>query len=281
MYPTRELIEHSKVSAIVENVNEAKAEVKQAMDLLLKAKTRLKRTLGDGTCSANLWKGQIHDSDYSFEGVKKDSEKIITQSAWRFIIHHVGFNHFMTEKRQKELEKQIDNNELPELTEENIMGTLVGLSNRVDGLLQESLKEVYDWLRPREGSHRASYKTNKIYKVGERVITYGIQSGYHGGFRINHYSEANYRGLGNVFSLLDGKGVEKYPTDLVTRFNGAMDSREAGEKFEDDYFEFKCYRNGNVHVKFKSRELLQRFNQMAAEADLRGPETSSTFNERI
>jgi len=265
-----ELIEHQTVTAIVENVEQAKLEVKQAFELLNTAKGRLNATLGDGKHGYyhSIVPNKNHYGDSVFEGkAVADSMDLITQNAWRYILAQTGLNHFMTEKRKRELHEQIEKNELPPLTVENLLGTLQGLSGKLNGLLEESIKEVFDWLRPQSEWGAGELKTNKKFKVGPKAIVYGIERRYGGGFAIRYQYDANFRALGNVFSLLDGKGVLKYPQDFNTRFNEAMREASAGDKFVDDYFECKCYRNGRAHIKFKRLDLLAKLNKIGAGED--------------
>lgn len=254
----------------MENVEQAKLEVKQAFELLNAAKHRLNATLGDGKLGYyhSIIPNRNHYGDSVFEGKAiAESADLITQNAWRYILAQTGLNHFMTEKRKRELHEQIEKNELPPLTVENIVGTLQGLSGKLNGLLEESIKEVFDWLRPQSEWGAGALKTNKKFKVGPKAIVYGIERRYGGGFAIRYQYDVNFRALGNVFSLLDGKGVLKYPQDFYTRFNEAMREASAGDKFTDEYFEVKCYRNGHAHIKFKRLDLLAKLNKIGAGED--------------
>lgn len=268
---TTELIEHQTITAIVENVAVAKDEVRQAFALLQTAKTRLAAALGDGRGGTyhQIIPSRNYYGDNCFEEKSLvESHKMITQNAWRYILAQTGLNHYMTEKRKKELNEQIEKNELPELTTENILGTLQGLAGKVHGLLEESIKEVFDWLRPRSAWGCGALKTNEKFKIGPKVIVYGVERNWSKGFRFNYHYEANFRSLGNVFSLLDGKGVLKYPEDFVTKFNEAMKESHAGDKFDWEYFEIKCYRNGHAHIKFKRLDLVRRLNKVGGGDEL-------------
>lgn len=266
----QEVIEHQTIVAIVENVERAHAEVQEAFDTLKRAKTRLKATLGGNGNYHDIIPSKSYYGDAVFEK-SDDCHKHITRNAWKYVLGVTGLNHYMTEKRQRELYQQIEDDSLPPLTVENIVGTLQGLAGKIDGLLLESVKEVFDWLRP-HGDGTGALKTNHRFYVGRKAIVYGVDRGFHGGFRMNYHYEANLRGLGNVFSLLDGKGVLRYPDDLNTRFNSTMDEKNRGEVFEDQYFRMKCYRNGNLHIEFKRLDLLAKLNQMGGDGNLPGKE---------
>lgn len=272
-----ELIPHQTVTAIVENVQQAKLEVKEAFELLSAAKQRLNATLGDGKHGYyhSIIPNKNHYGDSVFEGkALADSMDLITQNAWRYILAQTGLNHFMTERRRRELHEQIEKNELPPLTVENIIGTLHGLSGRVNGLLEESIKEVFDWLRPHSDWGVGALKTNKKFQVGRKAIVYGVERRYGGGFSIRYSYEANFRALGNVFSLLDGKGVLKYPGDFYTRFNEAMREASAGDKFHRRLFRVQmlCKRQRARHIQTAGPSRQAEQNRRRRSAARRGKE---------
>lgn len=276
METTHELIEHQTISTIVENVEQAKADIVAAFDLLRGAKARLHAVLGHDSYYDSIIPSGARFSDVGLESGAKESADLITKNAWRYILAQTGLNHYMTEKRQKELTEQIDKGGLPPLTVENIIGTLQGLAGRIDGLLMESVKEIFDWLRPRNNWGVGTLKTNEKFKIGPKVIVQGMQMNYAGGFRISYHYEASFRALGNVFSLLDGKGVLKYPVDFITKINEVLGKARSGEKLETEYFEIKCYRNGRAHIKFKRLDLVKKLNQMASDDELPGTNGKGT-----
>ena len=271
-----ELIEHQTITAIVENVEQAQREAQQGFDLLLIAKKRLNAVLGGNDHYHQILPNTHHYGDNVFLDGVKEFHAHTTRNAWRYILAQTGLNSYMTEKRRKELEAQIDSDELPALTVENIMNTVGHLAGRVNTLLNESIKEVFDWLRPQNQWGTGALKTNHKFYVGEKAIVgWAVERSYSGGFRINYHRDANFRALGNVFSLLDGKGVVKYPDDFYTRFNEYFRKSQAGDKFEDDYFECKCYRNGNMHIFFKRKDLLAKLNQIGGDGSLAGQEKAA------
>ena len=209
-----ELIEHQTITAIVENVALALADIEKGFALLSGAKNRLGGVLGHDSYYDSVIDSQL--SNYNLDKASENSAKLVTRNAWKYILAQTGLNQYMTAKRRKELEEQIEKNELPPLTVENIVGTLQGLAGKVNGLLEESIKEVFDWLRPRHKWGTGALKTNCKFRVGPKVIIgWAVERGYGGTrFHINYHRDGDFRALGNVFSLLDGKGVLKYPHDL-------------------------------------------------------------------
>lgn len=263
------VIEHQKVCAIVENVQQALTDIDHAFALLQNAKDRLHATLGhDLTYYDSLWDGYIYDSRPAETG--KSSQQHVTKNAWRYIVSQTGISHYMTPKRKEMLQEQIKKGDLPALTVDNIMGTLQSLAEQTPQLLQESIKEVFDWLRPRHNWGVGQLKTNKKFRIGYKVIIgSAIERHWHSDpWHFNYYREDNFRALGNVFSLLDGQGVERYPDDFVTRFKQGM-KEHGGDIFTDRYFHCVAYKNRNLHVTFLRHDLVDEINKIAGGMALR------------
>lgn len=73
----------------------------------------------------------------------------------------------------------------------------------------------------------------------------------------------------NVFHALDGKGsISKSHRGLLVDAIEALEWRGDG-RGETELFEFRCFRNGNLHLRFKRLDLLKRFNQRAGGKRLR------------
>lgn len=265
---TTGIIEHQTARTIVENVTQARTEIQQAFILLQGAKDRLKHVLGDGVTNhyGHLWEGQV--SDWDLPGVAKKTDTFIERNAWRYILKQTGMTAFMTERREKELRAQLEKGDFPPLTVENILSSLQGLVNQVGSLLQESVQEVFQWLRPGEHSAVGQLKTNKHFRVGHKVIVNGVESDWNGHFRLNSYREANFRALGNVFSLLDGQGAQQYPDDLVTQLNMGLKQANSGNEVATPYLTCKPHKNGHAHLRFLRIDLLDRLNQIGSDGSL-------------
>jgi hypothetical protein len=68
-----------------------------------------------------------------------------------------------------------------------------------------------------------------------------------------------------AFHLLDGKGLPKYPGDFLTAVREAMRrSRGPGFAGESEYFRFRVYGNGNVHLELERMDLVAERTASAA-----------------
>jgi hypothetical protein len=159
-----------------------------------------------------------------------------------------------SEKLDKQLETGTD---LPEIDEGQIMAMLSGTLDSLNGFVEDAIKEVYDWMRP----HQDHYKTNDRFSVGERVVLSGCLEGKHnGGYHVSYYREKNITALDRVFHALDGN-MSKFST-YRGPFCDAIEGCQGGHG-ETPYFEFRCYRNRNLHIRFKRMDLVTRLNAVA------------------
>lgn len=260
------LIEHQTITTIIDNVNQARHDIDLAFKLLQGAKDRLNAVLGDGSAVSygHLWERDI--SDYNLPQTLEKIQAYQAKNAWRYLLRQTGLMAYLTERRQKELQAQLDKGELPVLTVANVLSTLEGLHGQLGTLLLESVKEVFDWLRPQ----RTHYKTNQKFQVGRKVIiTNAIGSHWAGEWHLNYYREADFRSLGNVMSLLDGQGVQQYPHDLVTQLRVVLkEGAGTGAWLDVPYMRVKPYGNGNLHVQFTRHDLVDRLNQLGSDGTL-------------
>ena len=279
---TTDIMQRQTITVICDNVVQAQADIAQAFALLQGAKERLSATLGSQRplqAEAHLWERDLHDDNLPLAGEK--SAQYVAKNAWRYVIDFCGITAYMTQKRRNELRAQMDGGHFPALTPENVLSTLQGLTGQVGMLLEESAKEVFDWLRPWNPCSRAGQlKTNQRWKLGYKaIVPYAVDCRTHSrGFWFNGHYEDNFRGLGNVFSLLDGQGIQHYPDDLCTQLRAGLDTKRAGEGITTPYLTFKPYRNGNAHLVFLRHDLIDALNALCGDGSLPGEEGTSYAN---
>jgi hypothetical protein len=270
---TTDLIEHQKLDTIIDNYVQAQTDIKAGVDLLAGAKKRLAAIFGDQYDDIAPNRDTLHYAVSSDSA--RDCAKHVRKNAWRYLIQQLQLDAFMSDKAKTHLYKQIDEDMLPEITHENVLGTFQSFIENADILFQDAVKEVFNFLRP----WRENYKTNKHFFVGPKVIKeYAVEIRSWGG-NINYRSEQNFRALDNVFHRLDGKGTPKYPGDFLTAIKTAM--HEKKRETVTDYFRAKWYLNGNMHIEFRRLDLLKRLNEMGGDHEhVPGPEHNTRGGSR-
>lgn len=191
-------------------------------------------------------------------------------NAWEFLIDKLGVRKTMSSKRQQELSELFHGRsydgiakraaQLPDITEETIFSVLMGYCSSAEEFLEEAIREEYDFWKCH--NLKADLKTNRksLWKLDRKVIkSYMVNAGYRAGkFDLNYDRQRHLIALDNIFHLLDGKGcIDGYNGPLVDVIKAAV-----GGAGETEYFSFKCFKNGNLHLEFKRLDLLQKFNEI-------------------
>lgn len=227
---------------------------------LRRAKKILKDAFGNG----------IARSDYPEESSYRGSTKLedvlneLKKSAWKSVVNKIEIRKVMSIKKAKELDESLeDHRKLPELTLENIRAMSEGMIDEKDDLFKDSVLEVFEWLRPGASDYN-QHKTNVRngrYALGPKIVlTNVVYPGYGSNpFRVGEYSNKYLIAVDNVFHNIDGNMLENgYVSPLVDAINTCR-----GGKGKTDYFSFKVYKNGNLHLEFTRLDLVARLNAIA------------------
>lgn len=195
--------------------------------------------------------------------------KEIRRELWHTMVERLEIRRLMSVKAWTELKQQIDKGEVPELTEEAIAAMVKQFSDAAPAMLEQAVAEVFDFLRP----PHSDYKRNSEYEVPRRVaLTWVIDTWHTKTFPSKflvprHQCEQQLTALENVFHALDGRG--SISKGNVSKLSEAIRKTKRGALGKTEYFEFRGFNNGALHLTFLREDLLLRFNQIAGGARLR------------
>ena len=195
---------------------------------------------------------RYHGSRRDVYGVD-DISREMERRAWQLIIGRLGIRSVMGIAKQDQLNRQLESGELPRFTETAIVGLILGLADEADSFARDAVREVFDYLRPAPGTVRAEYATNKRFYVGRKVVLVNVLSSRR---RIHSSQEVRLLAIDSVMRVLDGR------TPIQNRHGELSEAIGRGDT-ETEYFKFKCFKNGNLHLEFKRLDLVQRLNQIA------------------
>ncbi|GEM_PF-423491 len=249
-----DIMKHESITAIVAQVNRSRDDFARAADILEKAEKDLAAVLGE--YNAHILEHSI-DRDKCLARIKGN--------AWGYILKRSGVYEFCSIRQRDEINRQMaDEKNLPEFTFENIQAWFESYAINIDRLFEDSIKEVFDWLRPWK---RDGYKTNNREIIGRKVIkSWVFENIWNGRMGIIYYNDKYLQAIDNVFHLMDGKGVAKYPGNLITAIREACQHGQMS--CETDYFIVKWYKKGTMHMEFKRQDLLDKVNAKAGGLNL-------------
>lgn len=262
----KDITKAATVEEMVEAYQDACRRVRSAFRLIGEAESRLH---GAFTLNGQSYPW-VYCDGHETRPIRHDqAEEVIAsirRQAWVAVFDRLELRRFMSIQAVKEWEKEASDNwrNLPELTADNVHAYTQHQLSRVEDYFKEAVVEVFEWLRP----WRNTYKTNSLEEIGPRVVLdYVIDRDTFRSkpFPVSYHRTQNLTALENVFSALDGKGnINKRNRSLL------QDAIEASSgKGETEYFEFKAFKKGTLHIKFKRLDLLAKLNAMAGGKNLK------------
>jgi len=182
--------------------------------------------------------------------------KQIDTKLWRVAFDKTGLSNYFDRETKRQFESDIESNP-PEFTVSNIRETLLSSMADSENLFQKSIVETFRIL-----SREHKTNTNEPFKVNEKaILQYMVTLSFSHGRVINCYNGANdtINDIDRVFKILDDK--QFIPRSLEQKINLKF---KDNENYEDEYYIFKGYKNGNLHILFKRDDLLIKANKMIA-----------------
>jgi len=254
------LIPRTTIVQLVAAWHQSEEEIRQGFALLESAEARLKQQFRDTYRFSLKVEHASRKHDRADEVLKE-----LKKEVWSVLVERMELRRILSVERAEELDRQLESGDgLPEIDELQILAMMEGTYTQVATFIEEAVKEVFEFLRPRH----SKYKTNSEFEIGKRVIIrHGCDLNYHGGYRVDSYREQNIRGIDNVFHALDGNGtVHTHRGPLIDAINTCPFGIG-----QTEYFKFKCCRNRNLHLEFKRMDLVTKLNQVAGGMRLKQP----------
>lgn len=196
---------------------------------------------------------------------------------WETLLERLELRRIMSIKAWEKLHNEVHKgSDVPEVTEENVRAMARQFRDQLPEMLRAAVREVFEWLTPQSQWH--AYKTNSRFEIGRKVVlSYALdtwQGKVFGDWKLSYSRAQHFNALENVFTSLDGKGsVTKTHYSEIAE---ALRKIPAGAPCvgETEYFAFRGFQNGNLHLTFKRLDLLQRFNALAGGRNLKPEGTS-------
>jgi len=249
-----DIVHRETLTVMVDTYTAAVKEIEQAYEILEAAQNRMRAVfVGQSWSFATL---ERNNTTAGKESAAKIIENI-RREAWSSLIERLEVRRILSIKRRQELDRQMRDGELPEITVENVLSLMEQSVANVQTYVDEAVLEVFDFLRP-PGSR---LKTNTEYELGKRVILgWMIEKGYgRGKYSVRYGSRDRLTSLDNIMLMMDGKGTVK--THYGELCDAICDSKDGNG--ETAYFRFKCYGNGNLHLEFLRSDLVEKINKIA------------------
>lgn len=261
-----ELMERQTIATLAAQHDEILKLTLEGLEKLCDAKKRMRDQCGpyaDLLSKAGHYRSESWLACEKPDALQKEAAQTIQESFWRYTLAQTGIREAMSPTDRKRMDAMFENHETPPFDVANIVATLGGLAENADEIYKQAVREVWEDFRP--GKYQSNrHKTNGDPSgVQEKIILangvenygYGFSLGYSRGQRLNE--------LDKVFHVLDGKGLPKQDKYLSYQIAGAMKQKETTH--ETEYFRFKWYMAGTLHIRIKRLDLLRELNRIGAD----------------
>ncbi|QJU37897.1 DUF4942 domain-containing protein [Serratia marcescens] len=255
-----EVICSTSIERIVTGRNAALAQI-EALIHQLDAISTLTNSIGGGT--AKDWGMRPgHRYDCWFTEKPETAIKAITRSIdrdiWRDLMLKSGMISLMDAQSRDEWYKNLDEGELPEISEENILATFEQLHHNKGEVFERGVINVFKGLS-------WDYKTNNPRSFGKKIIINNLVTYNRWGFSLNWgWRRDQLTDLERMLFLLDGQPIPDNHGDICTRLMAHIRDNPAKDVYEDEFFSIRYFQKGTAHLMFKRLDLVEKMNDIIA-----------------
>lgn len=263
------IVKHETVVEIVRSYESARAAIVDSFEQIEASLAALNESfvLGEEARHSQFCLKGYHDRavmDFA------DPERCLVhlrRDVWKRLIERLELQRIMSIRRWKDFSKLVSGECPPEIDIETVTAFGRQYAAMIPEMATESVKEVFNLLRP-QNRRGTSFATNDQHVIGPRVILSSyVEANWVGpGFSVDHDYRQHLTAIENVMQLLDGQGFanKTHSSELEAAIKAS-----AGGTGETRYFEFRCFKKGTLHLRFKRLDLVKRLNMVAGGMNLR------------
>ncbi|KLQ89217.1 DUF4942 domain-containing protein [Enterobacter kobei] len=255
-----ELILSTSIERVVTGRDTALKRIEQLIQQL-DAISRLTSEIGGGT--AQDWAMKVGHRYDSWLTEKADKAmpaiiRSIDRSIWHDLMLKSGMMALMDAQARDQWNKNLEEGELPAISEANILSTFEQLHlNKMD-VFERGIINVFKGLS-------WDYKTNSPCSFGKKIIINNLVTHNRWGFSLNWgWRRDQLADLERMLFLLDGKPIPDNRGDISTRLMEHIRDNSTKDVYEDEFFSIRYYQKGTAHLVFKRLELIERMNDIIA-----------------
>jgi hypothetical protein len=213
----------------------------------------------------------------------KDFKRDLQKSAWNFVLQKMNMDKYTTQGLKSDLNKFVEHQSEFPFTMANIYKMLEIIVGTHSQRMDKAIMEVFDKLTYYSEDNRytpAGWKSNSHYMLNKLfILPYVINKDYGGKMGLQY--NGNYNLLDDMTKALCHITATNYDTigSLYNYFNRRKPQDEAAPNvygraeyyklefstwYEWGFFEFKGYKKGTIHLKFKDPKVWELYNKQIA-----------------
>lgn len=205
---------------------------------------------------------------------------------WKTVINKMGMERYLTNNVRKNFSAFIEQQGAMEFTKENVMNLIKTIFANTKNIMETAITDVFDIFTKYHDENRChveGWKTNNSWKVNRKVILpYFVDATWGGYYHTNSNKWSEYSDIERVMCYLTGKNYDEF-SELVKECEYSTKERDRFYKMESlshaisnvkigdsglkdsEFFTFRCYKKGTLHITFKDEWLWEEFNLRATD----------------
>lgn len=227
--------------------------------------------------------GAYHQRNTYSSISREEFKKELQKSAWKSVFGKFDMSKYLTSKTMEKVNKFVEQQTNVPFTRTNIFKMIEMIVGTHGGRVQQVIVEAFDKITSHHHENRYSqkgWKTNDEYRVGKKfILPWMIEGDDSGGFRarwdrngcvmddINkalcYVTGTDFKKHGDWHTFCLNKVIIDETKSIDAYGNSEYIGREFSKWYDWGFFEVKGFKNRNLHVKFKSEEVWEKFNQVA------------------
>ncbi|MEG3126641.1 DUF4942 domain-containing protein [Pantoea cypripedii] len=259
LHGSTDMIPSAPVEQILAQRSEGLENFAQGMALLAQARRHLTAAAGEESlygftqCVTDALPNDTH-TEKNAAAIRRLADRKI----WDRLMSETGMYTFMSSKQREEWDRQLNSNEVPEITLDNVLATFRELNEQKENTFETGVIDVFRSLS-------WDYKTNHPCRLGKKIIINNfIRLWGKSSYSLTQSGQQKLDDLARPFYVMDNKPVPDFRLSEGVVFSDFFNRNGQDEIFESEYYSVRWFKKGTAHIVFKRMELVERINDMVA-----------------
>lgn len=207
---------------------------------------------------------QVKDNEVNVQ--RNDFVKKLQKAAWKHVFNKLNMEKFTTKGLREDINKFVERQQTIPFTMRNIYRMVDIVIGTHEQRMDRAVIEVFERLTSHYHENRYNvegWKTNSHYLMGQKfIMPYSCEPSYRRGVNFKHYmgSGEQIQDLIKAMCWLTG---EPY-NETYSKPKEGYDDLTPNKWYDWGFFEFKVFKKGTAHFKFKNIDQWAMLNQRIA-----------------
>lgn len=201
--------------------------------------------------------------------VVNDFRRDVRHYYWSQVLLTKELSAKLTSAKAEELHHQLQKQSDLDFTLSNIKSVIANLIDSHEDTLNKAVVSMFDELTRKHTWHEDApnknvhyfngWKTNKAFHINDKVIIpWGSEANWSSGLKLRYDASNKLNDLDKIMNFFAGY------KDYLSISEAVKKAENTLHEMESTFFFIKLHRKGTIHLKFKDKDLLRKFNYVAA-----------------